>query len=131
MKSVKTLTRRAFLRQSTMAAGALSVSPLVMSRAFGDANPSDKITVGAIGIAGRGRYILNAFLQYSDVKVVAVCDVFADRRNRAKQMVDEHYGNDDCAAYIDARELIARPDIDAVMIATGDNNHAPLSILAA
>jgi predicted dehydrogenase len=131
MKLEKNLTRRSFLHQATLAAGAVAASPLIISKAFGDGSPSDKINVGAVGISGRGSYILNAFLQYPDVKVVAVCDVFADRRAKAKAMVDGHYGNDDCVTYIDVREMLARPDIDAVMIATGDNNHAPISILAA
>jgi len=46
-------------------------------------------------------------------------------------MVDRKYGNKDCKAYLDLRELLARTDIDAVLIATGDNNHSMASIEAA
>lgn len=74
---------------------------------------------------------MNRFIQHADVQVVAVCDVIKDRRLQAKEQVDNHYGNQDCAVYIDMRELFARPDIDAVVIATGDNNHALSSVMAA
>ena len=73
---------------------------------------------------------MNAFLQYR-TRVVAVCDVIAQRREEAKKAVDEHYGAQDCRTFIDWRELIAQPDIDAVMIATGDNNHSLISVHAA
>ena len=62
---------------------------------------------------------------------MAVCDVKADRREAVKKMADAKYGNQDCATYRDFRELLARDDIDAVLIATGPNWHATASILAA
>ncbi|MEN6333115.1 MAG: Gfo/Idh/MocA family oxidoreductase, partial [Phycisphaerales bacterium] len=55
----------------------------------------------------------------------------ANRRKAIKEMVDSRYGNQDCATYVDLRELLARDDIDAVLIATGPNWHATASILAA
>jgi len=116
--------------QSAGAAGAFTLAHNLFASAA-QTPASERITVGAIGISGRGNYILNAFLQYPDVQVVAVCDVIANRREAAKKMVDERYGNQDCRTYIDMRELIAQPDIDAVMIATGDNNHSLISVLAA
>lgn len=116
--------------QSAGAAGAFTFAHNLSATAA-QTPASERITVGAIGISGRGNYILNAFLQYPDVQVVAVCDVIAKRREAAKTMVDERYGNQDCRTYIDMRELIAQPDIDAVMIATGDNNHSLISVLAA
>jgi len=63
--------------------------------------------------------------------MVAVCDVQADRRNQGKAEVDKRYGNGDCATYRDFRDLLARDDIDAVLVATGDNWHALASIHAA
>ena len=66
-----------------------------------------------------------------DVQMVAVCDVQGNRRKEAKDRVDKHYGNKDCVAYRDFQELLARDDIDAVLIATGDNWHAMASIMAA
>jgi predicted dehydrogenase len=70
-------------------------------------------------------------LKLNDCQCVAICDVQASRRTAGKQLVDKHYGNQDCKLYRDFRELLARRDIDAVLIATGDRWHAPLSILAA
>jgi hypothetical protein len=93
--------------------------------------PSEKIIVGGLGIGGRGSYVLSCFLNEPDVKVVAVCDVRAARREATKRQVDSKYGNQDCAVYTDFREFLARPDIDAVLITTGSNWHALLSIYSA
>jgi predicted dehydrogenase len=60
-----------------------------------------------------------------------VCDVKAARRAAIKKMTDDKYGNQDCTTYRDLRDLLARPDLDAVLIATGPNWHATASILAA
>ena len=131
MNKHQSLSRRAFLRQTALAAGGLTAAPLIISRADAHVNANDRIVMGAIGVGGRGRYILSTFLQYPDVQMVAVCDARSDRRRQAQRMVNEHYDNEECATYIDMREMLARTDIDAVMIATGDNNHALASILAA
>ena len=87
--------------------------------------------MGAIGIGPRGQYDLGFVLAEPDVRFVAICDVRASRRQAIKAMADAKYGSQDCAAYRDLRELLARPDIDAVLIATGDRWAAPASILAA
>jgi predicted dehydrogenase len=125
------ISRRSFLTNAMIAAGGLAAAPLIISRAAAQTAPSDRIVMGAIGVNGRGSYILSTFLQYPDVQMVAVCDAMGERRRQAQKMVNDHYKNEDCQAYIDARELLARPDIDAVMIATGDNNHSLMSVLAA
>jgi hypothetical protein len=65
-----------------------------------------------------------------DVQFMAICDVQRSRREQVKRLVDVHYGNKDCAMYRDFRELLARPDIDAVLIATGDHWHALASLHA-
>src|SRR3972149_3284629 len=98
----KVLTRRRFLR----AAGG-------------------RIVMGTIGFGGRASYVMPAFMGEADVQMVAVCDVKGDRRKLARETVNKHYGNTDCDAYIDLRELLARDDIDAVLIATGDYWHSP------
>jgi predicted dehydrogenase len=79
-----------------------------------------------------------AFLQQADVQVVAVCDVDAQRRLSAQKTVNDHYGRQvgagqyrGCQVYRDFRELLTRPDIDAVMIATPDHWHAVMAIAAA
>ena len=126
------VSRRQFLRLAAGAGLTGSALPyLVPGRALGKDGavlPSERIVLAGIGIGGRGSYVLGCFLREPDVQCVAVCDVRADRRQRVKQMVDSHYGNKDCAEYRDFRELLARQDIDAVLITTGSNWHALLSI---
>ena len=94
----------------------------------GAAPPSERIVLGGIGIGGRGSYVLGCFLDEPDVQFVAICDVRAPRREAVKKMVDTRYGGQDCAMYRDFYELLARDDIDAVLITTGSNWHALLSI---
>jgi len=128
------LGRRAFLKRSIAAASLLGVPVFIPARALGRegaAAPSERIVLGGIGLGPRGQYDLSVMLPEKDVQFVAVCDVQRSRRERVKQMADAHYGNADCAMYRDMFELLARPDIDAVLIATGDHWHALASLLAA
>ena len=97
----------------------------------GRVSPSNKITLGVIGIGPRCTYDLKAMLGLSDVRCLAIADVQASRRNAGKRLVDGHYSNKDCSLYRDFRELLDRKDIDAVLIATGDRWHASASIMAA
>ena len=125
------LNRRRFLKT----AGALLVAPYVISSTAlgkdGAVVPSERITLGGIGIGNRGGYDLSCFLGEADVRFLAICDVKAARRQAVKKMADDKYGTQDCAMYRDFRELLARDDIDAVLIATGPNWHATASIAAA
>ena len=128
------IARREFLGRSLGAAGAAALPSIISARALGRegaAAPSERIVLGAIGIGPRGRHDLGCMLDEPDVQFVAICDVQAQRREDVKRMADAKYGNKDCAMYRDFYELLARPDIDAVLIATGDRWHAPASILAA
>jgi len=75
--------------------------------------------------------VLGCFLQEPDVQFVAICDVRSDRREAVKRRADTKYGNQDCATYRDFREFLGRSDIDALLITTGSNWHALLSIYAA
>lgn len=125
-------TRRDFLRTSAaVAAACATYIPAHVLGREGKVAPSEKITFGIIGIGPRCTYDLKAMLPFDDVRCVAIADVQARRRDAGKKLVDEHYGNSDCALYRDFRELLDRKDIDAVLIATGDRWHAPASILAA
>lgn len=124
-------SRRRFLATSAVAS---AVPWIVSSKAFaaGDAvAPSDKITLGVIGIGPRCTYDMKSILTLPDVQCVAIADVQQSRRDAGKKLVDTHYGNADCRLYRDFRELLARDDIDAVIIATGDRWHAAASIAAA
>ncbi len=127
------LTRRELLQRSLAAGAAAAVPWFVSSRALGlgaAVAASERIALGVIGIGPRATYDLGGILPQPDVQCVAICDVQASRREAGKKLVDERYGNKDCALYRDLRELLARPDIDAVLIGTGDRWHAPASILA-
>src|ERR1039458_6318528 len=128
------LNRRRFLK-TAIHVGALLAAPQVVSAAVlgrnGSVPPSERIVLGGIGIGGRGTYDLGCFLEEPDVHFVAVCDVKEARRTAIKKKADTKYNNNDCATYRDMRELLARSDIDAVLIATGPNWHVTATILAA
>ena len=134
-------SRRAFLRQAMVPALA-SLAPCVISRtALGlgaAAAPSDRITLGFIGIGCMGQGHLAHLLTYADAQVVAVCDVDSWRRENARKVVDDAYvarrtagEHKGCVAYVDFRDLLARDDIDAVVIALGDRWHAVATVMAA
>ena len=133
-EAIEKLTRRDVLRRS-MAVGAVAALPWFVPAAArgaeGRAAPSERITLGVIGIGPRATYDLGGILKQPDCQCVAICDVQASRREAGKKLVDKHYGNQDCVLYRDFRELLARRDIGAVLIATGDRWHAPASMLAA
>jgi predicted dehydrogenase len=128
------LTRRRFLARGAMAASAITLPFYVPASSLGRDGavaPSERIVMGAIGLGGRGSSDLGWMLGESDVRFVAVCDVRRASRESAKNAVNGKYGNKDCAAYRDIRELLAeRMDIDAVLIATGDRWHALASVMA-
>jgi len=125
-----TQSRRQFL---TSGAVSLAAPYFVSSRVLGaDAvPPSEKIVMGAIGTGGQGMGMMNAHMGQTDVQYVAVCDVYANHRNRARDAVNAKYGNRDCQAFADFRELLARDDIDAVTVTTPDHWHALCSVAAA
>jgi predicted dehydrogenase len=128
------VTRRQFVR--TVAAGAVA-APFLHTPLWADRGANDRITLGFIGVGTQNRGHLRSFLGNADVQVVAVCDVVAERRDDAKRIAEERYGKESkgdykgCTAYGDFRELLARKDIDAVVIATPDHWHAIPCILAA
>ncbi|NOX54279.1 MAG: Gfo/Idh/MocA family oxidoreductase, partial [Planctomycetes bacterium] len=127
-------TRRQFLGDSVALSAVVSAPWLVPASAVGAGGQvpaSERIGLGVIGIGPRATYDLKAMLKLPDVRCLAIADVQAKRREAGKKLVDEHYGNRDCALYRDFRELLDRKDIDAVLIATGDRWHAPASMMAA
>lgn len=126
----KHVNRRAFLKSTACLAAAPYIVPAPALGGDGAVAPSERIVMGAIGVGGRGSGDLGTALHERDVQVVAICDVNKGNRNRAKAAVDQRYGNKDCGAYIDFRELLARKDIDAVVAAPGDRWHTPMAVLA-
>jgi GFO/IDH/MocA oxidoreductase family protein len=129
------LARRRFLKTALSAAGAAAVAPTIIPSSAlgldGAVAPSERVIVGGIGIGNRGTYDLGCFLEQKDVQFAAVCDVKEVRRLAVKKRVDELYGNQSCLMIRDFRELLDRPDIDAVLIATGPNWHATMAMNAA
>ncbi len=127
--------RRQFLTNTLTTTAIAAAAPWIISSkayAAGDTiAPSDKITLGVIGIGPRCTYDMKSILTLPDVQCVAIADVQQSRRDAGKKLVDDHYGNSDCQLYRDFRELLARDDIDAVIVATGDRWHATASIAAA
>ena len=136
MKNHLSLSRRKFIRRAGLAAA----TPLILRSGLwaADNAPSSQITLGFIGLGTQGRGLMQGFINRSDVHVVAVCDVDTTRRENAKSIVEHHYAEASaagtykgCVGYNDFRELLARKDIDAVVVATPDHWHALISIAAA
>jgi predicted dehydrogenase len=134
MKSHR-LNRRHFISTAALAAAPLILPSRVWSAAV---KPNDRISLGFIGMGKMNRDHLNGFLRNKETQVVAVCEVDTNRREHAQKTANDFYakqaGNASykgCAAYNDFRELLARKDIDAVVIATPDHWHAFTSIAAA
>ena len=116
------------------AAGVLGFPMIVPSSALGRAGtiaPSDRVTLGCIGVGRQGGGDMRGFLQRDDTRVVAICDVQETARNAAKKLVDARNGDTSCLTYNDYRELLVRKDIDAVLMATGERWTPIIGIAAA
>jgi len=147
MMKKTTLSRRGFLA-STLAA---SVGPMILpSRVLGRSGavaPSERITMGFIGEGGQGSghlfggswtYVTGGYLGRPEVQVLGVCDLWRKKRESAKERVNQYYAvlagtssYTSCEAYRDFRDLIARADVDAVLMALPFHWHAPMAIMAA
>ena len=124
------LDRRNFLR-----AAAGLVSPAVIpARALGRAGavaPSDRVVVACIGTGWQGGNNVKSFLDEPGAQVVALCDIDTEHLAREQANVNTRYGNRDCATYHFFEEVLARPDIDAVMLALPDHWHGLAAVRAA
>ena len=128
-------SRRQFLKRTTAAALAASVAPQIVPSSVlgmgGKVSPNNRITVGFIGTGDHGvNWNLGPYLRHQDAQVVAACDVDSNRLFRAQETINDHYKNEACFVTQDFREILARKDIDAVMISTPDHWHTIISILA-
>jgi predicted dehydrogenase len=140
MQTPSAFSRRRFLQTaSALAAGPLILQSTGYAASSRRLGPNDKIVLGFVGMGklGTGSH-LNAFLKRDDVQVVAVCDVDTTRRENAKKIATDHYAKQakggtfaGVEGYNDFRELVARKDIDAVVIATPDHWHALIAVAAA
>jgi predicted dehydrogenase len=125
-KKVKTVTRREFLKSSVVTAAAFAVPTIVPSSVFGANAPSNRITIGSIGLGGMGTGNMKGFKGKSGSQVVALCDVDSGHLEKACQTA----GLDEKSCYNDFRDLLARDDVDAVVVSTPDHWHVPASIAA-
>ncbi len=124
-------SRRQFLGGVTLAGVAAGFPVIIPSSVLGAEAPGKRITVGAIGLGGQGSGNLGGFLGDPRCRVLAVNDVDRNHLEEAKRRVNGHYNNQDCAAYKDFRELLARDDIDVISLGTPDHWHAIPAITAA
>jgi predicted dehydrogenase len=123
-------TRRSFLKQSGLLAVPMII-PASARGADGTVAPSNRVVMAAIGTGWQGTGNMNDFLRIQDVQMVAACDLDTRHLENAVNTIHRRYGNKDARGYKDFRELLARKDIDAVMVATPDHWHALVEIEAA
>jgi myo-inositol 2-dehydrogenase / D-chiro-inositol 1-dehydrogenase len=132
------MKRRSFLRQSSVAAGLLTLPSILPVSVLGKNAPGDRINIGQIGCGRIARdHDLPDTLKYEQARVVAVCDVDANRLLDGKRLVEDYYtkkygpGYLEVKMYGDYREMLANPEIDAVIISTPDHWHAQPALEAA
>ncbi|MCX7009581.1 MAG: Gfo/Idh/MocA family oxidoreductase [Kiritimatiellaeota bacterium] len=136
-------------RRNFLCGAALAVFSIVPARVLGASAPSKRINVAVIGTGNQGVQDMQLFLTEDDCQVVAVCDVNrgsagyrkADQflgREPAQKMVNEAYAEQKrsgvyrgCDAYNDFREVLARPDVDAVVLVVPDHWHRVMTVMAA
>jgi len=120
--------RRRFLKTTTATLAATAAAPsLVPASALGKEDKpaaSERVVVGHIGVGNRGRSLLGGSLGVREAEVVAAADAYATHRKAFEARTKGK-------AYADFRDLIARDDIDAVVIATPDHWHVPMALAAA
>jgi predicted dehydrogenase len=125
------ISRRTFLS----AAGATIAAPYIIPSsalgADGKTAANSRINFGVIGNGGQAEGLMKTAIAHDNVRVIAVCDVDKSHSAAFKKMVDDQYNNQECVVYSDFRELIARDDIDAVIVATPDHWHALICVEAA
>jgi predicted dehydrogenase len=124
-----TWSRRRFLTATALAAAAPTV---VSSRVLGAGGtaPSNRITMGLVGIGKQGEYHLRRLVKNDDVQILGIAEVYRKFRDMAVDLVNSTYSSSDCKGTVDYRELLGRDEIQAVLIATPDHWHA-LGVLEA
>jgi predicted dehydrogenase len=125
-RSQNNITRRGFVKRTLSAAGLLWLPAYVPSAVRGQDAPSNRITLGCIGTGGMGIANLKGFFNTTGCQIVAVCDVDSVHLKQALKEARLP----DSAGYHDFRDLLARPDIDAVVVSTPDHWHVPISLAA-
>lgn len=126
-------SRRRFLKTTSAFIAGLPLG-LPAVRGWAAQPPSSRYSIALIGTGRQGRGLLGNFMRWPNVQIVAVCDVDKTRREDQRQRVDKFYSDkgqaEPCAVFTDFEELLARKDIDAVIIATPDHWHAYQAVAA-
>jgi len=127
----KKSTRRQFL-QTTASTVPLLAAGAAWAQKSDTKSSNNQVTLGMIGMGGHGiGWNMKEFLKVSEARIIAVCDVFQDRREKGQAIVNDAYGTTDCKMYADFRDILARDDVDAVVISTPDHWHVLMSVMAA
>jgi predicted dehydrogenase len=131
------VSRRGFLKGAAGAAAVAGFPTIVPSTVFGQMAPSERINVGAIGVGRISRgHDLPAIFKYDGAQVIAVCDLDTKRAQSGKVFVEEAYTKKlgkpygPVKVYRSYHELLANPEIDAVVISTPDHQHAIVATAA-
>jgi hypothetical protein len=125
-------TRRAFLKHAAAGTAAFAAPLILRSRQLGAAAPSNHLRLAAIGCGGRAQSVILRHLALEpDARVVVACDCFGERREKMARDLNERYGSRVCEPAADFREVIARSDIDGVVVSTPDHWHMPIAYVAA
>ena len=133
---MKNTSSRNFSRRRFIAtAGAALALPLILPGCATGltrrSRPSNRITLGVVGWGMQGPGNTKSFLYEDDCQVIAACDLSKTHLQQAVDTINDHYQNKNCAAYHDYREMMARSDLDAVMLAVPDHWHALVATEAA
>jgi len=136
-KNKSKISRRDFVQSSIKGAIGVAILPTILQSCKGGTAPSDRITIGHIGVGSRGtEELISYLLPLKGAYNIAVSDVFKDRRENAANLINKFYkGNNEsfpeCSMYLDFEEMLQRKDIDAVHITTPDHWHVLAAIKAA
>ena len=125
------LTRRQFLGVTGLALTAPTIIPASALGRGGAASPSNRNTMGVVGWGMQGPGNTRAFLGHAECQVVATCNIDKNHLQASLNTINGHYKNNDCKPYHDYREMMARKDIDSVMLAVPDHWHALIAVEAA
>jgi predicted dehydrogenase len=125
------ITRRQFLAATGLALAAPTIIPSSALGRQGNTPPSERVTLASVGWGMQGPGNTDAFMNLKSCQVVAICDLDKNHLQKAENAINGHYKNKDCKTYHDYREMMARKDIDAVMLAVPDHWHALVATEAA
>src|SRR3989449_6004376 len=125
------IPRRRFIATTPAAIATPTIIPASARGADGRPAPSERITMGVVGWGMQGPSNTGSFMREPDCQVVATCNIDKKHLDASVNAINGHYKNHDCKTYHDYREMMARTDIDAVMLAVPDNWHALVATEAA